>query len=255
MTAAAGRIEAAFAISGVQNFTNAAGTIVFTPAASYAGVTDLIADLAAQLGAGWSVGWSSGEGPVASATGKVTIDSATHYPFTVTWTNTALRDILGFTGNLAAVSAPQTGTKHVIGAWLPAIEKFSRHGDRDAGTPQTDLRYQVSPAGDVNTLFGNSFNVLDGLRWVGVPGQRVRQHLEAVVNESFEAFFRNCQLGGNASFAAGAAVRLYWSAADATHYATGTLLHRPKFDPDTMITGWVGRYVIELPRMIVSASV
>jgi hypothetical protein len=172
--------------------------------------------------------------------------------FSITWTSTGLRDLFGFTGNFAAVTAVQTASKAPIGSWLPDVVKFSRHGDGDDGTPVSDFRQTVGPTGSVYTMYGNRYSVLDGIAWQGVSGRKARKHLETYTNESWESFLLNCQFGVNQYFLPGAPVRLYWSASDDADYAAGTLLHPSDFDPDTLVSGWNGRYVINLPRLVLT---
>jgi hypothetical protein len=247
-----GRLEAQFTVNLTASFVNAAGTTPVTLNGTYF-MTEAIAAIAAALGVGWSITLAGGEGGVSTATGLVTIDSATHYPFHVTFTDADFGSLLGFGGNIAATSAPATGTSHALGVWLPATEKFTRHGDRDAGTPETDLRQTVSPSGGVYTLQGNSYDVIDGLRWNGVLGRRTRRHLETTSQESLEYFLRQTQLGEGGLFTAGALVRLYWDAGD-THYVQGRFLHEGRFDPDAMIAGWNGRYDLPFPRLVVTVT-
>lgn len=255
MTAYGGRLEAQITATSIsQDFVNAAGTTTVTLNGDYSGPTELIASIASQLGGGWSVTWSSGEGPPSSVTGQVTIDSATHHPFHVTWSGSVLRDILGFTGNIAATSSPATGTAHVLGAWLPGVVKFTKAGDQDRGVPVNDFRQNVSPTGTVYSLIGNTYDVIDDIAWSAVPGQRARAHLESVTGESFETFLRNCQFASYLSsvFSAGAPVRFFWNADSTAHYVDGTLLHGANWNPDPMVRGWTGRFAINLPRLVVS---
>lgn len=260
MTAYAGRVEAQFTLTATltASFTCAAGTTVVSFLAGDYYWADWFADLQTQLGGDWALSFAGGEGAPSTQTGKVTIDAPAQHPFDVIFTSADIASLLGFAADIGSTSAPQTGTLHALGVWLPAVVKFTRHGDSDPGTPITDFRQTVGPTGAVYALIGNSYRVMDGIRWEGVPAQRTRTHRESVSGESLESFLVDCQwgLGSSTIFPVSCPVRLYWSAdaADntASHFVEGKFLWDGRFDPDVLFQGWTGVYAIAMPRLVVA---
>lgn len=257
-----GRVELVhtFATAQTITFDDSASVAhnVVVPAGDYTAsqlLTYLIDNIAG--GGNWSLTADWGEG--ASVTGKVTITTS-DTPFSITWTSgLEARDALGFSWNAAGVSAAQTGAYHARGVFLPRTPKYSIDGDDDAGTPVTSVRHTVGPTGVVYSLGGPQYTRLDGLRWDGVVGSRVRAHLGAGSYGTFEDFYLDATTGRLASLPVGCAAMLIWDADNLYDQATGpegrllwptTLadLARP------LVDGWVGRYVVTLPPLIVEGS-
>jgi len=256
MPAKGGRLEAQFTTTGAltASFTDSGGTtVVSVPAGSYY-FNQFLTEIDNDLGANWTISVSDGEGGVSAATGRVTIQSSAT-PFSVTFTSTLMRDILGFTGNVASTSSPATGANHVYGMWLPGCAKFTRHGDSDAGTLITDFRTLVSPSGDQVSFYGNKYRVIDGVRWEGVQRQRVRTFAESVTNESLETFYLMTQLAdsGVSIFSVGSPIRFYWDADVDGTYRVVKAQWPPTFDPNTWFQGYTGLYVIDMPRLKVES--
>ena len=254
MSAKGGRLESRITYAAavtVEANDAAAGTRTVTVAAGNYYPTDLCATFQTQLGGNWTVTPSNGEGIQTESTGRVVINTS-DTPFSITWTSTTLRDALGFTANIAAVTSAQTGPNHMKGMWLPGIKhKWSMHGDGDGGILVADTARTFGPTGIVKTLFGNSRREHRGIRWEGVPQQRVKAHVEVIPGESLESFYRDADLGRLSYIPVGAYVRLIWDADVDGTYAVGRLLWPREFNPSTMISGWVGRYTIEMPTLMV----
>lgn len=69
--------------------------------------------------------------------------------FTVTWTNTTLRDILGFTGNLTSATS-HTATEQAKYTWHPNTGPATMTGHPDtAGEIESDAAHTVAPSGIV----------------------------------------------------------------------------------------------------------
>lgn len=246
---AVGRVEARITLAaGISaTFTDSGGPTVVTITAGNYYPVEFVAAVDAQLGVNWTITPSDGEG----GTGLCTINSS-GTPWSITWTSTTFRDILGFAGNIAGVSVAQTGTKHCKGLWLPgATAKFTLHGDGDAGKLVTTNRQTVGPTGTVHGLGGGTHYRHDNIRWDGVPAARAKEHREAYVGESFEAFFRDCMTARLSYIPFNPYVRFYWSADVDASYAVGRLLWPSEFDVATLVQGWTGRYVVNLPPLVV----
>jgi hypothetical protein len=246
-----GRLEARITLSAAHEIacTDSGGlTTVSVPAGNYY-LTELVAAIDADLDSAWTISVSDGE---SSATGKCTINS-TDTPWSITWTSTTLRDILGFTGNIAGVSAAQTGTNHCVGLWLPDIEKFSMYGDSANGSYVSDFRATKGPTGVLRAYYGNGHRVHRGINWGGVTGARAMAHHEAVSGESFESFYLDVVTGRKSYIPVAPYVRLYWDAdVDAT-YAVGRLLWPSDFDLNKLVDTWTGRYIVDLPPLVVES--
>jgi hypothetical protein len=190
---------------GPVDATVAAGTYYFTAAG---GVSSIITALQTAMNAvstGWTVTHSL---TGSSATGRVTINT-TGNPWSLTWTSTTLRDLLGFTGNIAGVSAAQTGTNQARGLWFPRAP-LMLDGDPGMAPKESDLRTMQSPTGDVIGIVGNVRRVHKRLRWSHVPRDRYREVSASLDYASWEAFVDDTQIGEGLSFFAPAGkVQIY----------------------------------------------
>lgn len=120
--------------------------------------------------------------------------------FTVTWTDTALRDILGFTGNLSGASSYTAPNQHMYG-WYPTATLSDHDADeRQAGSETSDTQVNRSPGGQVNSIdFAEltdrvfTFNFLLRERALAVPTltQTVAQRVK---NQSYQEFWRQCRV-------------------------------------------------------------
>lgn len=225
--------------------TVAAGS--YTPKELTAAVQAAVIALAGAVGNTFTAVLSDGE----SGTGLNTLN-ATATPWSISWTNTDLRDALGFAANITNVSASQTGTKFSIGLWLPGNPAmFNQHGGGAGGQIVTDYAATVGPTGRVHALFGNYFKQHAGIRWEGVPNNRAWAHFEGVTGESFESWFRDVATNRKSYVSANTLIRLTWNADVAATYVEGRLLWEPTFDLETLVTGWTGRWNVRLPTLVV----
>jgi hypothetical protein len=184
--------------SGVQvsATTNAGGpTTVNVTAGTYATLAALLTQLATDLNAqrpvtagSWTVTLSTGAG----ATGKVTI-AVTNGTYSLTWTSTDLRDLLGFTANIVTVSTA-TGANQARGLWMPDCP-LAVDGYHLATPRATDLRLTESPTGFVIGIVGNIKFRHRNIRYTAVRRERVWLAAEITVNESLERFLIDTQWG------------------------------------------------------------
>ncbi len=269
MAVRSGRLEALhyFAANKTAAFTsNAGGPTTFTLTAGSYYLAQIVSQMNTDLaGLGFVVSISDGEGTPSSATGLCTIAAPGQYNISVTFTSTEIRDLLGFTGNIVAASSAQTGTRHCPGLWLPANPgKFTRHGDYDAGTLNTQTRQTIGPTGAVYTVGGGTayFRDLQGVLWDGVPATRVRPQYNSsgtqtsTTNETLEEYLGNTFYGTGtyaSLFTRGASNRLYWNADDDTKYVAGKFLWPERFDPDTFQPGYTAFYRVPAGRFVVGA--
>jgi hypothetical protein len=189
---------------------------------------------------------------ISLTTGRCTITAGAGN-ITLTWTSTALRDALGFTGNLSGASSA-TGTQHVRGLWLPGFtSKFSMYGDGANGSLVTDCRATVSPNGRVYAVYGQSYRRHSGISWGAILPHRALEHLETVVGESFESFFLDVVTNRVSWIPVNPLIRLTWDESDTATYVDGRLLWNPTFDLEQAISGWLGRWKVALPPLVVES--
>ena len=103
---------------------------------------------------------------IGSTTGRVTF-AGSGGNFTVTWTDTALRDLLGFTGNLAG-AATYTGTNQARYNWYPntGVATIAAHPDR-RGLSSSDATVRRAPSGRVITTAYDEYEDNEfEFRWV-----------------------------------------------------------------------------------------
>lgn len=206
----AGRVEAQFTVPSsitISVTTNAGGpTAVTITAGSYFHETfapALQAALIAQrsvTGGTWSVTYST-------TTGKYTI-ATTAGTYSITWTSTNARDLLGFTGNIVAVST-STGASQARGLWLPDCV-FRCDADARRAPLATDHRNTVSPTGVVYGLKSTKMRRHMNPRWMHVPGERTWEASVTTTNASYERFVLDTQLAeGHAWFTLSSQIRIY----------------------------------------------
>lgn len=200
-------------------------------------------DAATGLDGAWTVSASLGE----SGTGLVTIAHATQ-TFTITWTSTVPRDILGFTGTLTPAALTFTGTAQLRGVWLPNAEGAFTYGNGDQGHIESDIGSTESPQGDVKGIGWTTRTVLPSALWSHVPKAFAKIYSETTVGASFEQWWSWTQAGTVAYFELMAPVRLYWSA-DVASYKTYRFA-RSSTEMPRVDESWDGLFRVELTRLV-----
>lgn len=185
-------VPAAVAIS----VTNSGGgpTVVTITAGTY-DVIDLLGQIEDDLDSqrAPSAGtWRVTVDTTPDATGKVTITTTQGSAFSITWTSTVLRDLLGFTADISSQTT-STGANHMKGLWIPDAPVTVESALR-AAPLVTDLRSVESPTGALYSHVGNSRYRLRNVRWSHVPVARVWT-AEAATNESLQAWLLDTQFG------------------------------------------------------------
>lgn len=131
-----------------------------------------------------------------TSTGKTTISASggSVTAFQIVWTDTAMRDTLGFTGTVSG-ALTYTSTNHCKYLWLP---NCGRTGDVPEpvtsqawfGRGTADTTVVRAPSGQTVAI---NYNTLHNarLQWLTVQGKKSWKGSEAVTNESFEQFWRD----------------------------------------------------------------
>jgi len=187
---------------GPSTCTLAAGNYFLTAAG---GVSGLLAAFQTALNAGRPSGWT-----VAMSTNGVVTINCSSTPYALTWTSTALRDLLGFAGNISSTSSPSIATKQAKGVWYPDCP-LRLAGDPRMAPKQTDMVTLMSPTGNAVGLVSNVMRRHRGLVWSAVPAARFREASAALVNASWEMFVDDTQIGqGHAWFTPSSKVQIYY---------------------------------------------
>lgn len=161
-------------------FLNTAGT----------GARGFLAELANQMEVTMGAGASSVtvDDNSDASFGVVTI--ARSGAFAITWSSTAIRDLLGFLGNRAAALS-HVSNVHAKYLWLPSC---GRSGLMAPSTSNGALEadYSISLGTD-GTPYVISYSVreLDSMEFRHVRGSKAWISQEALINESFERFYRD----------------------------------------------------------------
>jgi hypothetical protein len=174
-----------------------AGAAVTIPAGRYYmttigdGSRSLLDEIAFQAGAATARGWVLNlDDDTDGSTGKLTV-TVTGAPTTVTWSSTALRDALGFNGNLTGPANGWVSDNHVKYLWLPSC---GRAGLMAPSTSNGALEVDYSLSlGTDGTTYAIAYSVreLDSMEFRHIKGKKAWISQEAIVNESFERFFRD----------------------------------------------------------------
>lgn len=210
----AGRWEAFFTVpssitasvdggSGAQTVTWAAGS--YTPTSFIAYTQTALTAQAPPAAGSWSVSLSTGTG----GTGLVTIARSTG-SYSITWTSTALRDMLGFVADITSQTSV-TGTNHHGGLWLPDCPlTLDAHPSR--APKQTDNRASESPSGSVITIGGTKKYQHKNVAYSHVPASRIWIGEETTGGASLEQWLDDTQFGdGHSWFSRGSAFQVYWN--------------------------------------------
>lgn len=220
-------VAATNGVGGPTNVTIPAGTYYYTSAG---GISSIITELQTQLNASRPDGWTVTHSLTGtSSTGLVTIN-CTSTPWSISWTSTALRDLLGFNSNITAVSAAVNGTLQARGLWFPRCP-LALDGDPGMAPKYSDLRTVDTPRGDIIGHVGNIARRHKRLRWSHVPRDRYREASATYDYGSWEAFVDDTQHGqGHSYFTPATKVQIY----DHNAQRVGT---------DASVTGWYMRGV------------
>lgn len=142
--------------------------------------------LTVTLGGTWTVTVSDGTD---TSTGVVTINRSIGIAYTVTWAaDAAIRNILGFTGNLGSATS-HTGTAQAKYLWLPNCGRSGIMApDASNGAVETDYSFSMGTDGTPYAL-AYSTRYKDSMEFRTVKGSKSWISKESVVNESFERFY------------------------------------------------------------------
>lgn len=202
---------------------------------------------ASSLNATYTVSIAAGE----SGTGKYTISatggSVTSFAFT--WTDTEIRDLLGFSGSESGTLS-YTGDNQAEALWLPD-EGYQKKNGGIGGSWVTDQQIVNTANGNVYSVMGRKYR-RTRIVWPMTARNKTWAENETTTNESFETFLEG--IWGTASWATSTGPIRFHPDADAdtaTDYSTWSVLGLESWDPSELQEHWAGgRWIIELPHLI-----
>lgn len=166
-----------------------------------------------------------------TATGFVTIQYTAS--FTLTWTSTYLRDLLGFTGTLTPGATSFTGTKQARCLWLPNCGRSNVLGPETSdGAIEQDFSCTVAPSG-AHRSFTYTVRYVDTMEFATVQGNKCWTVHESTSNESFQTFFLDV-------LAYAYPVRYHQDRSDDAVYRTWFVKNAGTWRPTPVISQWVG---------------
>lgn len=203
----------------------------------------------------WTVTISTtGTSPTGLTTIALTTGATESY--SITWTSTDLRDMLGFASNISSQSTA-TGTLACRGVFIPD-RPLNLDDDPRAAPMLTDLRETESPTGYGLAVVGNVKYVHTGLRYAHVTRERYMD-TDSGVTPSWARFVKNTQLGqGHSWFTPRSRVKI----TDHTAVLVGSVDGVTKWwmrginrvSARKMNEAWTGAWMIEIPALVSDGS-
>ena len=173
-----------------------------------------------------------------AATGKTTI-AASSGTFSITWSSTDLRDILGHTTNITGVTTV-TGTNHCLYLWLPNVGRSDPMQPEPSsmslqmGAIETDGTFVKSPDGYSVGLKYNDLYV-DSFKFEMVTGHKMNRATELITNESLKTQY----IYGISTYKP---FRYHPDRSSDSLYFTQKIEDATEFKPTKVQKGWVGTY-------------
>ncbi len=199
--------------------TGGGATTVTIPAGTYEGVSALLTEFANQLTTTMAEAFTVTIALTETTrTALVTIDRTAAGNWTLTWTTTALRTLLGFTGNLSGANS-YTGTNPCLGIWAPDCQSAPYYGNSDPGYAVRMMTQTRSGTGIVKTVLESTFYENPEILWSHVSAPLARTAREGSgTTRSFESWLEYTQAAGLTGFTVGSKFSWYPSSDSASHY-------------------------------------
>lgn len=223
------------------------GTVTVT-AGTYTWAT-FLAELVTRLDAAASGSYTVTLSDGVVGTGRATITATDPNDFSLTWTDTDLRDLLGYTATLSGGQI-YVSPAHVKGMWLPDCFHLCSVQFNDE-IDMSDMSVLETPdASNASYLTYNRKRVLPDLRYQTVTRQRARVAGELYANESFSQFWKDVINDDQSYFRTGK-VRIFPDAdTDATSYQYWVGKGMRDNRPVNVREGWQHLWNITIPRLV-----
>lgn len=195
----------------------------------------------------WTISVPTGEG----ATGRYTI-TCTGATCSVTFTDTELRDLLGFTGDKSG-STTYTGTNQCQGLWLASNGWQKKNGKPGGSARVSDQQYSLNASGYVFAIQGRDYKTAQILWPMETRSKCWTADEGTPANGAFETFLYDGIWGKAAWGTVTGPIRFHPDAdADtATDYGTFSALELANWDPSELVQHFAGgHWLIELPMLV-----
>ena len=170
------------------------------------------------------------------STGKITISASGGgvTSFTITWTSTAIRDLLGFApGDTVSGALTYTGSEQAEYLWLPNVVRANPTApDGDLGHEISDFTITFAPSGHTKRLaFTRRF--VGNLEFRHVVASKMFITHETTANSSLQKFWRDV-------ISLGKDVRYYKDRATDNTFVDLVIVDGGTFNPTPLNEGWEG---------------
>lgn len=241
-----GRLEGRITVpTGGWDTTVGAGTATVAAGTYYPTtfLTEVASKFATASGTTCTATCGSGE----NGTGLVTLTFGS--AIALSWVDTQVRDILGYTGN-AAAAASHVAPTHMRNLWLPNCHYNAPNaiGATFRGFRVADMRSAENAAGHSWDFMGQE-KVWTWLRWEVVHRSKTWQANETTTNASWERFVRDAIWGTAFWGTPGGPVR-FFPDADAATFATYKVVGFGSIEPEQAHGYAGGPWRIEIPRLL-----
>jgi hypothetical protein len=233
------------ALGGPTTCTIAAGTYYHSSDGSLSITLPEQIALAANtvMGETWTCTVAAGE----SASGKYTL-GCSGATCTVTFTDSELRDLLGFTGDLSG-STSYLSPSQAQGLWL-ASQGYQKKNGGVGGSWKTDQQSTVTASGHVYSVVGRKYRHTS-IIWPMETRAKCWAENETTTNESFEQFLIDGIWAGASWGTSTGPLRFYPDADTDATFGTFSALGLEEWDPVELVEHFAGgRWQIVLPRLI-----
>lgn len=248
ITVPAGGWTVALTVTAIGGPTN-----VTIPAGTY-WISELISTFITQLNAAFggdgaftfSANWDEG------GDGIFALFHATE-TFSLTWTSTSLRNLLGFTADLTPAALSFTGTEQIESFWM-ADCPFDAPRGVTTGIRTFDRTVQVSPQGDTSALSYQSRRKVGGISFPMVGKARTFRAHEVIANESFETWFENTHGALVTYFGTAPKCRFYWDANALDKIEFRLTKPVDSFMPERVDQQWIGLWAWDIDGYVVPGT-
>lgn len=237
------------ALGGPTTVTLPAATYYHSSADSTGTYTSLEDALTTLTNAAMGRTWTWNINTSSPGTGMYDVVASGGGNISITWTDTELRDLLGWTGNLSG-SIGYTAPEGAEALWRSDYYYQCESGaDGFEGWPETDKQDAENAAGYLYSVTGQT-KYVNRFRFPMEPRANVITAAESTTNASFQTFVQQAIHGTAPWGQSGGPIRIY---PDVDDDATYTDYYVPGFQawkPFKIREEWEGYWSCEFPRLV-----
>lgn len=171
-----------------------------------------------------------------TSTGKVTLSVTGITSFTLTWTDTTVRDALGYTATLTPTATSFLASNASPWIWLPNVGRSDGDlADGDQGDPIRQVAVNCAPDGSVYSWASSALRYETVIEFQNIRGYKALRSFETVTNESLQTFFETV-------VSKGIRFRYYIDRSDDTSYTEHVAKQgdAERYGLEPAIKGWRG---------------